>query len=55
MPDVGVHRFAPGDDQHQGAEKEDCLEKVRAAEEGDAVEGIESRENLRVGRDRGAA
>ena len=55
MPDVGVHRFAPGDDQHQSAEEKEGLEKVRATEEREAVEGIEGREDLGVGCDRGAA
>ena len=32
MADVGVHRLAAGDDQHQRAEDEQRLEKVRAAE-----------------------
>ena len=41
MADVGVHRLAPGDHQHQGAEDQKRLEEMRAAQKLEAVERIE--------------
>ena len=55
MADVGVHRFAAGDDQHQGAQdqenvEEACMPKIR-----EAVGRIERGEDFGVPRDLPAA
>ena len=55
MADVGVHRFAPGDDQHQRAEDEERLDSMRAAQEGEPMDRVEGGENFGVRRDRGRA
>ena len=46
MADVGVHRLAAGDDQHQRAENEERVVDAGAGEEFEAVERIEGGENL---------
>ena len=51
MADVGVHRFAAGNDQHQSAQDQEGIEEIRASQELKAVKRIEGGENLRGRRD----
>ena len=51
MPEVGVHRLAAGDDQHQGAEDQQRLAKSRVGEERQSERGVERHQDLRLARD----
>ncbi len=55
MADVGVHRFAAGDDQHQRAEDQERFEEMRAAQKGQPMDRVEGGENFGIRRDRGRA
>ena len=53
MAEVGVHRLAPGDDQHQRAEDQQRLHEMRVRQKPRAVDGIEGGEDLGFGVDLG--
>ena len=46
MADVGVHRFAARDDQHQSAKDQEGVEDIRAAQKLETIKRIEGGENL---------
>ena len=49
--EVGVHRLAAGDDQHQAAKQQQRQEEVRARQEFQPVDRVEGGEDLRIGGD----
>jgi hypothetical protein len=48
MADVGIHRLAAGDDQHQRAQGEKRVEQTGVPQIIDAEKGIEDRKNFRM-------
>ena len=55
MAEIGIHRLAAGDDQHQRAEDQQRLAQRRPAQERDAESGIEGGQDRRLARDLGRA
>jgi hypothetical protein len=48
MAEIRVHRLATGDDEHQGTQDEEGIERTGVSKKRKTINGIEGRENLRV-------